>query len=78
MQQSQRDLKQTAMNEAVGYPVGTAKLDLKQETFRDNRKAWDDVLKTYAEALKNQSSEGDAASQRRHQSRGQLLGELAE
>lgn len=65
------------MDGAVGYPVGAAKLDLKQETFRDNRKAWDSVLQKYAEALEQQSSEGDAASQRRHQSRGQLLGMLS-
>ena len=62
------------MVDAVGYPVGAANLDLKQSIFEGNRKAWDDVLQKYKDALQQVSSEGDATSQRRHQGRGQLLG----
>lgn len=62
------------MADIVGYPVVSAKLDLRQGIFEGNRKAWDEVLRKYQDALQQVSSEGDESSQRRHQGRGQLLG----
>lgn len=56
------------------YPVGVAKLDLRQSIFMDTRKSWNEVLDKFNDALESVSSEGEAASQQRHQSRGQLLG----
>lgn len=64
------------MDDFVGYPVSDAKLDLRQTTFDSNRKAWEPVLQKYNQAMRYVSSEGDEASQRRHQVRGQLLGML--
>ncbi|KAH7016764.1 propionyl-CoA carboxylase beta chain [Ilyonectria destructans] len=55
------------------YPVGVATLNLRQSIFTDARKSWNEVLDKFNDALESVSSEGEAASQQRHQSRGQLL-----
>lgn len=62
------------MANGVAFPIGEAKLDLRQPIFDENRKSWDHMLQKYNEALDYVSGEGDAAPQELHQSRGQLLG----
>lgn len=62
------------MLKSGAYPVTTAKLDLKQPLFANNRSSWDQVLEKFNEALESVSSEGELATQARHQSRNQLLG----
>lgn len=62
------------MAACLSYPVGVAKLSLRQPIFDDNRKAWGQVLERFNNALEQVCSEGTSASQQRHQSRGQLLG----
>ncbi|KAL2071968.1 hypothetical protein VTL71DRAFT_11311 [Oculimacula yallundae] len=61
------------MADLGAFPVGTAKQDLKQAAFQDNYKSWINVLSEFETNLENVCSEGDEASQRRHQDRGQLL-----
>lgn len=63
------------MAATVPYPVGTAKLNLRQDNFKENLKSWDAVLNKFENALEHVSGEGDARSQRLHNERGQLLGE---
>ncbi|KAM5385585.1 hypothetical protein ACJZ2D_000784 [Fusarium nematophilum] len=55
------------------YPVGVAKLDLRQPIFDDNRASWTQVLDKFHDALDSVSSEGEIATQEKHQTRGQLL-----
>ena len=62
------------MGSTVPYPIGVAKLDLRQSLFKDNFKSWEPVLKRFETALDWVSSEGDDRSQRLHHERGQLLG----
>lgn len=63
------------MLEPGAYPIGVAKLDLKQPIFSSNKESWVDVLDKYNTALESVSSEGELAPQQLHQSRSQLLGE---
>lgn len=65
------------MLESGAYPVGVAKLDLKQPIFNNNRESWGEVLDKYNAALESVSSEGELAPQQLHQSRSQLLGECS-
>lgn len=60
------------------FPFCKSKLDLRQETYSDNRKEWQKVLRTFEQNLKVTSSEGNAISTQRHQDREQLLGESAD
>lgn len=55
------------------FPVHSANLDLRGESFQANRKSWEPVLERFEDSLKEVSVEGNEASMRRHQSRGQLL-----
>ena len=64
------------MVSSVAYPVGVAKLDLRQPVFTENSKSWEAVLEKFNDSLEKVSSEGTDASQELHQSRGQLLGEF--
>lgn len=59
------------------FPFYKSKLDLRQETYTNNRKEWQKVLRTFEENLKVTSSEGNTVSTQRHQDREQLLGEPA-
>ncbi|KAF4465870.1 Methylcrotonoyl- carboxylase [Fusarium albosuccineum] len=61
------------MADLGAYPVGVAKLDLKQALFEDNRKSWVDVLEKFDTALEGVSSEGEETAQQRHQAKDQLL-----
>lgn len=56
------------------FPVLTANLDLRGESFQANKKSWEPVLESFENALQQVSAEGDGVSLERHQSRGQLLG----
>lgn len=59
------------------FPFCKSKLDLRQETYSNNRKEWQKVLRTFEDALQATSSEGNVTSTQRHQDREQLLGEFA-
>ncbi|KAH7354818.1 carboxyl transferase [Rhexocercosporidium sp. MPI-PUGE-AT-0058] len=61
------------MADLGAFPVSTAKLDLKQSAFQENYNSWADILSEFETNLENVCSEGDKASQRRHQDRDQLL-----
>ncbi|CAG9947748.1 unnamed protein product [Clonostachys rosea f. rosea IK726] len=61
------------MASTTPLPVVTAKLDLKQPLFNENRKSWEPVLERFQKALQDVTSEGDERSQRIHNERGQLL-----
>ncbi|KAJ3545122.1 hypothetical protein NM208_g2669 [Fusarium decemcellulare] len=61
------------MADLGAYPVGVAKLDLKQALFEGNRKSWVDVLEKFNTALEGVSSEGEETAQQRHQAKDQLL-----
>jgi hypothetical protein len=63
------------MASTTPLPVVTAKLDLKQPLFNENRKSWEPVLERFQKALQDVTSEGDERSQRIHNERGQLLGQ---
>jgi hypothetical protein len=65
------------MADLGAFPAGIAKLDLKQSAYKENFKSWTDILLEFETNLENVCSEGDVASQQRHQDRGQLLGQFS-
>jgi len=58
------------------FPFCKSKLDLRQETYANNRTEWQKVLRTFEDALQATSSEGNLTSTQRHQDREQLLGKF--
>lgn len=55
------------------FPVIESTVDIRQERYVANRKAWQPLLDKFDAALATACSEGNEASKTRHQSRGQLL-----
>jgi hypothetical protein len=55
------------------FPVHSANLDLRAESFQANKKSWEPVLEKFEHSLRKVSAEGNEVSMKRHQSRGQLL-----
>lgn len=60
------------------YPPLRSQLDLRGPQFKQNKDSWVPVLDKFEDRLKQVCAEGNQVSLERHQSRGQLLGTLAE
>ncbi|CAK7200221.1 hypothetical protein SEUCBS139899_002912 [Sporothrix eucalyptigena] len=58
---------------ATTHEVQQSEIDLREQQFEENRKAWTPVLQRFDGALQTVSSEGAVQYLERHQSRGQLL-----
>ncbi|CAK7220395.1 hypothetical protein SCUCBS95973_004139 [Sporothrix curviconia] len=58
---------------STAFEVQPSEVDLRDQQFENNRKAWAQVLDRLENALMTASGEGDPQYLQRHQSRGQLL-----
>ena len=61
------------MSQLNPLPVVQSIIDIRQERYSANTKAWEPLLERYETYLTTACSEGNDSSKQRHQSRGQLL-----